>query len=261
MRLKRILQEQQLESEAERLHSLLKDGPYYQPSVELYRGKERDVDKVLEKTTVSDKEREPRDTHAFLDEMLDVFFRDCYPQYPRRRESRFATEVKVYAKSYGDNLYIIYPHDNATLLCGEEDPLDIFSAIKTTLIGIDDQDIEPYLNGQLEITDEAKEVVQFIDDAFNYNLKPGMAKQIGCLDGMIQALKRQNEENFTDPLAITPMHNALRSLKKYFDSLYLGQPKAGEAGEVMFQGEYLQVPFEVQRKMLDMIHSGELNSL
>lgn len=253
MRLKPLLEEQDNRSvdyyvdQIRKLERLLDSGSYVLKTPYLYRGKNKRVD-VKKKTTVSDREREPVDTDKWLDNLIDVIYRDCYPNYPRRRESRFASTKLQNAKAYGSEVYVIIPDINATLLSCEEDPFVIFDEIRSVFKKVDEGFLLSYLDGEFPTTDEVVEILKlakkfYIDPE---SIDVGEIKKLGCLSGILKNLRYHQNELNADPLAIGRLLYGFDTLNDYFESLSLGYPANKESGgEVMFQGEYLQVPLDV----------------
>lgn len=239
MRIKKLL-EQEIDkaTEVQRLNRFVEQGDYYIPDVKLYRGKSDEINKILEKTTVSDIQRSPRDTEVWLDFLIDRIFTDCFPEYPRRRNSRFATVVKQSARSYGKYLYVIIPHKDAKLLSTKEDPLDVFHDITRLIETIGEDGLEKI---KKNVEKEIKEIVGLILGAFRGDIKTGVIKKHGCLDGIIKKLYDSKYES----MDFRKLKAAFQALRSYFNSLKLGDPNLRSGGEVMFQGEYLQVPINI----------------
>ena len=262
MKLKSLLLEQQIEAEAKKLHNLLKKGEYDTPKTELYRGKGEKVTSVLEKTTKSNVTRAPRNTKEYLDDLIDIIYMDCYPQFPRRKKSRFATTIERYARSYGKFVYVIYPHKNALISSIDDDPFDTFHSIDMKVKNMDFDKLTEVIRDEYdEVSEQTIQIYKLIYEAVNENLKAGDVKRLGCLETIVDKVKglRFNDMEIEDlNLAIA---SVFISLKKYFESMELGYPyetlKMG--GEVIFQGKYIQAPLDVQQKMLEMRRSGELS--
>lgn len=228
----------------------------------VYRGTNRDSEPIQRKDVSSRKERDPRDTQDIADEVIHVFYKQCYPTYPKRRESIFCTSSPSYASNFG-NVYAVFPGRFARMAYRPRDPHDLLLNIG------DDLDLIKRLweghskaisEGFKDLSGSVANRIQYITSFLATKDMRFEGNNLSCPHDMYQEVKsylEKHREKLEDEyLALEELLNvsriALRRTGKYFNSFEQGYPELNEnPGEFMVDGEYLQVKKEVFDEYLE----------
>lgn len=255
MRFKKLLKESEREEALEKLHEKLNTGKWIFRKPWIYRGTKSD-ESIKVKDVSSRKNRTPKDTDDFVDKLLHIIYEHCYSDYPKRQESIFATTSTGGAAFFGD-LFVIFPSKKAKISSRGGDPHDLFTNLEVKINEIrnlwesNSDEIVKYIKS-LPKEEERKiySITSFLsglDMRFDHN-------DIPCpehLDHYVDDFVTKHGNGLrTEPEGVQDLihksdHAALL-LKKYFSNIDLNYPDQGDyAGEVMIDGEYLQVEKEL----------------
>jgi len=117
MRLKKILQEENKNQEAQKLFNKLDD--YILTEKKLYRGMRTNVDTYIHRTIR--KGRVPNATSKTADVFVNTLLSNLFPEHPDRNKSTFGTPDKHFATSFGSTVNLIVPKKRAKVKFYETD--------------------------------------------------------------------------------------------------------------------------------------------
>lgn len=241
MRLRSVLREAKNKMlKAENLETLLNtsfisDLP---PNQILYRGYKDDIDTFKVKKIRND--RKPLDTPLYLQELVDLMADDLNREFPKRSESKFATQSKSSASIFG-NAFYSFPEKNSNIVSRKKDSWD------ESLIYVDDRIVQlKKLYQDLDkssISENLKTVTEnFIKAKSSFDrqkVKSYIEKAYKLWKNHESQIKNSAFEHGLDD--IVEAFNLIKTT--YFDKFSRGVPPgSSEAGEIMFDGDnYLLV--------------------
>ncbi len=247
------------DEKVEDLKNQLNTGNWIVKEPLLYRGREWDG---LMKVKDSERyeKREPRDTKLHYDYLIHHFTVNCYPNLPDRRKSRFALTHFGDTNIFGDETYVIFPHKDAKIAYSYMDPYDFIVDMPKRKQGFI-KGLKPFFKDGKEKTslykkyeDQiSKEVKNLMSDLYDvYNGSEMPLSRYGCPEEILEMLNNELDKfNGDEPGEIRKVISGLSNLIWIFESVVLeyfeifntGYPENKDmgAGEVLYQGKYLQV--------------------
>lgn len=245
----------------EQLHEELRSNNWIVREPFIYRARGWDGQFKKKDSEVYDK-RKTRDTGDTMDYLFHDFIMSCHPDYPDRRQSRFAGPDKWEIEDiidYGEHTYIIFPHKGAKIASATADSYVYF-------VEEYNHELERGLSyffkkGGLEdvedkIQNRTIDLLKRLAKVEFENKEVDIFGEFGCMKNILYLLSSAEqkfspegeyknkvvEEAFQDIKKIFSV-----SLNGYFDTLSKGYPdtRSEGRGEVIYQGEYLQVHEEV----------------
>lgn len=258
MKLKKILKEEEKEKWVEKLKSELDSENWVINDPPIFRGRMEDDKPVMKKKTTMG--RDPRDTHKLVHDIVNYYHFNCYPKFPARDRVRFGTTDEDWANEFidkGGKLYMIFPHQEATIYHREKDPVHELGDANQLLRQFEDRLKkwkEEYSDNRWTNEDLKKFANKFLKMVGDNKIDKPLLRQLGCPK---KALERVSEiDVFTK--SGTPLRDWHVDLKKffeeiklYFEKLELGYPdEVGTSDEVVWQGKYLQVEDRIYAKLL-----------
>lgn len=264
MRFKKLLLE---DSYIEKLERLLSKEKYNLKKPYIWRGRRDREEDVLEKETYG--VREPMNTRAYIDYFINEFTKECFPQFPRRRVSRFGATAKHYAENYGTHVYLIVPAKSAKISYMEEDSYSLLDDaalnIRNGRVNIWGNEPENYYDPRGEdrmerigdlFSEKFVDLLKDIKKAYDRNI---MKMDVNIIDygcpydiakGLVENSNNVPNEQKEDKhikRALEEFAEGFFLLHKYFDEMEAGYPEPN-SGEVIYDGEYLQVHEELFEK-------------
>lgn len=242
----------------ERLDRELKSGKWLVRDPLIYRGRKEDESPVMKKKTTGG--RKPKDTNIIVQEIVNLYHEKCYPSFPTRDEVRFGTTDKHWAMEFG-KLYVIFPHQEATVYHSKMDPVHEFGAAYDGIKDFLKRFEKWYDNGGKWPNKEAKELaLNFKKGIEDHNLMRKYVKNNPCVGDMLEKItnvqreiKKEHlypeDQNWTASLL-----KFYSNIKRYFKHLEMGYPSEQKSSdEVVFKGRYLQV----SKKLFDKYNNRE----
>ena len=242
MKLKEILNESKEKKRVEKFREIIESDQWLLTEPYIYRGKHVDDNYPLISVKETSERITTRDTAHFIDFIIDQIYVKCYPDFPRRRFSRFATTYSGDALIYGDDVFVVIPHKTATVSHLRFEPFDIFTDLNSRLQAISD-DYYRYGRPELSYTDDVTDFIMFLIKIHDKgNLRDDVPV---CLsDGLKSkiAKDRSMAGSVESNKLLSEVYVFVSNLLKYFNSLKLGYPPHRQMGrEVIFKGKYIEV--------------------
>lgn len=217
------------------------------------------------KDTERYEKRKTRDTANHIDYLIHHFTNNCYPDFPDRRQSRFALTHSGDADIFGDETYVIFPHKSSKIAHSPVDSYDVIVE-EPRLNNRFEKGLEIFFVGknnkkktslhkkyQSQISTEVRSLISDLFEVFNGSEVP--LSQYGCPKEIIKKLEDEENKLSRDKTSESKIAEGLYNLAEifrhvilqYFDALNKGYPDSKELGrgEVTYQGKYLQVHYEL----------------
>lgn len=263
MKLKRILEQTQLEQKYRELDEYLEGDDFIFQEPFIYRGTENITPDIFVKDVSGRTGREPRDAEDLVDSIINDFYIQCFPDLPKRRESSFATAYEGDAEHFG-RVYAVFPHKNANITHSSIEPYDLFI------------EMSGYIEELKTVwEDHSTEIVDWFQSKFGSHTSEPLFDIAGYLSGKDQRGFEANnlmcpkellsyimkfQEDHTNALTMTKgpsklvytTNHIIYRIRKYFKNLDSGYPSnKDKASEVVIDGKYLQVEYTFFHQYLD----------
>lgn len=248
----------------EELQKIISSGDWILKEPFLYRGREWDeIFKVKDSTKYE--RRKTRDTKNRYDYLIHDFTVNCNPEYPDRWQSRFALTKQGDADIFGSETYVILPEKGSKLAYSEIDSYDILvdepkrknayaQGLRSFYKSVDSKEITAaYGNLKHEMSEDIKNLISDLHDV--YRGKKVSISKYGCPNKILKFLEGEMEKFDGSGASEKEIFRGLSKLawifkftiKEYFSSFSLGYPPTVDkgAGEVIYQGKYLQIHVEL----------------
>lgn len=248
MKFKEILLENK---NLEKLKEFLGGGKYNFKKPYIWRGRTKDRKKIMEKKTHGI--RKPVDTKNYIDYFIEEFRKNCFSQFPSRRKSRFGSTSKKVATVYGSHIYLIIPSKNAKIAYSER---EAFSYLDKAHRRIQDGVYKIFRNYATKndlfksfISNQSFQLYRDVVKAYrkdDFQMDIDITRH-GCPSDIamkfVKMAKKVEVENDSRESLIFGLENIAEGfhlINEFYRSLSVGYPESN-SGEVIFEGEYLQI--------------------
>ncbi len=224
MRFKDLLFEYS-DEELERLDKIVQEGNWlYNFDRPIYRADKVQKENFNIRETAERKET--RDTIFYVDELIHLFYKNCFPNLPDRRHSRFGSvfrdNIEAYlnpTQSMEKESYAIFPHASAKISSRIEDPFTVLDEIKTFTdrilkypLGENFNDLMGYIK---ERSQYLYRFVKFLDDLKNQKTLDTSISELGCPEKLESKVK-QNVESLENDKLENSISNVARNIYRVF---------------------------------------------
>jgi len=257
MRLKNVLneadKEKKFEKAKEDLLEIEDSSQWIVKEPVLFRGRsvKKDDQKYL-KAKKTKKRWGTKDTHEGVDELVHGFYESCYKDYPQRRYSRFATTDYKIASNYGNQVFVIVPHEEAKLSALYLDSFNLFMTVEQELRSLAKRQRNNPEHHET-LSSEVQEILKVTQNVFKNNQSWKEVKKLPCPSKIYSLIKDDMDRHVENDILNSlhdPLKTAYLNILQYFKKTEMGYPKKDdEAEDVMFEGKYV----EVHKKVFDEV--------
>ncbi len=258
MRLKSVIEEADKEKEFEKAKDALLEiedsSQWIVRKPVLFRGKSVNKEnlKYLE-VKKTKRRRGTKDTHKGVDELIHGFYESCYTNYPQRRYSRFATTDYKIASNYGNQVFVIVPHEDAKLSALYLDSFNLFMTVEQELRSLEKRQRNNHEHFET-LSPEVQEILKVTQNVFKNNKDWRKVQKLPCPPEIYDLIKDDMDRHVKNDILNSlhdPLKTAYLNILQYFKKTEKGYPKKPEEAEdVIFEGKYIEVHKKVFEEVI-----------